>query len=671
MLNEHFVAIKVDREERPDIDALYMRATHLMTGQGGWPMTVFLDADARPFHAGTYFPPVDSRGMPSFTRVLTTLADVWRTDRTRVERIAAQVTAALRSADRPSAVSADRPSAVSADRTAPTAPTAPAFPSLDVALPDPQLVRVADAAVRTLHATFDPTDGGFGGAPKFPPSMVCEFLLRQHARTGQPLALDMAARTLTAMARRGLYDQVSGGFARYSTDGQWVVPHFEKMLYDNALLARVYLHWWRATGDPLAERITRETLDFLLRELGTAEGGFASALDADSDPVLPGQQREGAFAVWTPGQVRLALGEADIGAEDARRVCSWLGITQSGTFEHGTSVPQLRADPDDPELWRRARSALERARAARPRPARDDKVVAAWNGLAIAALAEASVLLAEPRYLMAAQRSARLLLDVHRAPSGPSGSRAGGSPGGPPGPHPGTHPRTPSGWRRVSRDGRAGSAPVVLEDLGGMAEGLLALHQADGGTPWLEAATELLELGLAQHADPDGGFWDTAADGEPLLSRLRDPSDNATPSGWTQFTGALLTSAALTGNLAHRSAADASMSRLLSTPASEHARFFGWGLAVLEAMLAGPVEVAVVGDGPQADALHRTALTSTSPGLVVARGPQGSTSPELLRDRTLLDGHPAAYVCRNFACRAPTTDPSTLAAQISGRTASG
>jgi hypothetical protein len=471
--------------------------------------------------------------------------------------------------------------------------------------------------------------------------MVCEFLLRTHARTGDPVALEMAAGTLTAMARRGLYDQVGGGFARYSTDAQWVVPHFEKMLYDNALLARVYLHWWRATGDPLAERIARETLDFLIDELGTDEGGFASALDADSDPLLPGQQREGAFVVWTPGQVRTALAEAGLAPGDADRVCQWLSVTTAGTFEHGASVPQLRADPDDPQLWDRARAALRAARAQRPRPARDDKVVAGWNGLAIAALAEAGALLAEPRYLAAARSAAVLLHDVHR---------------------------TGAGWLRVSRDGRAGSAGVVLEDLGGMAEGFLALHQASGEVRWLQQAAELLDLARARFSHPDGGFWDTSDDGEPLLARLRDPSDGATPSGWTLVTGALLTHAALTGNPESRATAESATARLLAHPAADHPRFLGWGLAVLEAMIAGPMEVAVLGSGAAADALHRTALAGTSPGLVVARGPAGSTEPELLRERPLLAGAPTAYVCREFTCRAPTADPAELAAEVGART---
>jgi uncharacterized protein YyaL (SSP411 family) len=616
LVNDGFVAIKVDREERPDVDALYMRATQMMSGHGGWPMTVFLDPAGRPFQAGTYYPPVEGRGMPSFTQVLRTISDVWRTDRARIETIAERMVEVLAAGDQAGAPGLEVPAGAAVHR------------------------EVADAAVRELHATFDRFDGGFGGAPKFPPSMVCEFLLRAHARTGDPTALEMATGTLAAMARRGLYDQVGSGFARYSTDAQWVVPHFEKMLYDNALLARVYLHWWRVTGDPLAERITRETLDFLIAELGTNEGGFASALDADSDPVLPGQQREGAYMVWTPGQVRSALAGAGMSHGDADRVCHWLSITPAGTFEHGTSVPQLRADPDDPQLWHRARAALQAARATRPRPARDEKVVAAWNGLAVAALAEAGILLAESRYVAAARSAAELLRDVHR---------------------------TGSGWLRVSRDGRAGAARAVLEDVGGMAEGFLALHQATGEVEWLRLAGELLDRARTGFAHPDGGFWDTDADGEVLLARLRDPSDGATPSGWTLVAGALLTHAALTGSVESRSAAQAAMARLLAHPAAGHPRFLGWGLAVLEAMIAGPVEVAVVGEGAAADVLHRTALAATSPGLVVARGPVGSTEPGLLRDRPMLAGAPAAYVCRGFTCRAPTSDPADLAQQVGAR----
>ncbi len=613
LINERFVAIKVDREERADIDAVYMRATQMLTGSGGWPMTVFLDHEGRPFHAGTYYPPQDHRGMPSLRRVLAGMSEAWQQDRARVEQVAQQVAAAVRAAD----VGAPRPVIVTDPEvlTVLRQPTRGGWPTH------------ADGALADLAAAFDPVHGGFGGAPKFPPGMVIEFLLRHHARTGDPKALAMADQTCRAMARGGMYDQLGGGFARYSVDAGWVVPHFEKMLYDNVLLARVYLHLWRATGAPLAERVVRETCDFLLRDLCTPQGGFASSLDADSGPVLPGQQPEGAYYVWSPEQLREVLGQ------QAREVGTWLSVTDLGTFERGTSVLQLLADP--PVAWRQVRSQLLAARTQRPRPARDDKIIAGWNGLALAALAEAGLLLGEPRYTQAAVACAQLLADVHL-----SGDRL----------------------LRVSRDGAVGAARGLLEDYGGMAEGFLALYQAGGEVRWLDGAASLLTAARRSFGDGRGGFFDTAGDAEPLLTRPRDPSDNATPSGWALVTGALVTLGALTGDTETRSAAEASMTRLLAHPVAEQARFFGWGLAVLEAMIAGPLEVAVIGEvgGP----LHRAAAAGTSPGLVVAAAESGASHPALLANRGQVAGSPAAYVCRNFTCELPTTDADALSLRV-------
>ena len=358
IINDHFVAIKVDREERPDIDAVYMRATQMLTGSGGWPMTVFLDHAGRPFHAGTYFPPQDRMGLPGFPRVLSSIADIWQRDRARVTSLAEKVAAAVRHAD----ASVDGPAAAG------DALMGRRLEADDARIAD--WSGLAARAVAELDDMFDPVHGGYGGAPKFPPSTACEFLLRHHARTGEPMALTMVDLTCAAMARGGMYDQLGGGFARYSVDAAWVVPHFEKMLYDNALLARVYLHLWRATDSALAERVVRETCDFLLRELRTEQGGFASSLDADSDPVLPGQPREGAYYVWTPQQLHDVLGR------NAEEIARWLSVDELGTFEHGTSVLQLLEDPRDAAVWVSVRDRLLRARAARPRPARDDKVIA-------------------------------------------------------------------------------------------------------------------------------------------------------------------------------------------------------------------------------------------------------------------------------------------------------
>ena len=389
-MNEHFVNVKVDREERPDVDAVYMSATTAMTGHGGWPMTVVLNPDGEPFFAGTYFPDQPRHGQPAFRQVLEALVLAWRERRDEVGRVAADVAGHLRGQQL-------------------------------VAGEEPIDEDVLAGAVQALAREYDAANGGFGTAPKFPPSMVLEFLLRHAARvstlrqaqdgagsttreTGSTgsLALSMASATLHAMARGGMYDQLGGGFARYSVDAGWVVPHFEKMLYDNAQLLGVYTRWWRQTGDPLGERVARETADFLVYELRTAEGGFASALDADTEG------EEGRFYVWTPAQLVDVLGP-----EDGAWAAELFAVTDAGTFEHGSSTLQLRRDPDDPARWADVRSRLLRARDDRIRPARDDKVVAAWNGLAIASLAEAGVLLGEPLYLGAALDAGRLLRDRH------------------------------------------------------------------------------------------------------------------------------------------------------------------------------------------------------------------------------------------------------------------
>jgi uncharacterized protein YyaL (SSP411 family) len=436
------------------------------------------------------------------------------------------------------------------------------------------------------------------------------------------------------MARGGIYDQLAGGFARYSVDAGWVVPHFEKMLYDNALLLRVYTHLWRATGSSLSRRVALETADWMVRDLRTPEGGFASALDADTNGV------EGLTYVWTPAQLAEVLG-ADDGAWAARL----LGVTPAGTFEHGVSTLQLRADPDDLLRWDDVRARLLAARDARPQPARDDKVVAAWNGLAVAGLAEAGALLDRPDLVSAAVRAAELLVDVHLVDSR---------------------------LRRVSRDGAVGSPAGVLEDHADVAEGMLALLAVTGDPRWLRHAGALLDTVLEHFGDGAGGFFDTADDraDEALASmrRPQDPTDNATPSGWSAAAGALLSYAAVTGSERHRAAASEALGPygLLAG----HARFAGWGLAVAEALLDGPREVAVVGpDGdPATAALHRVALRGTAPGAVVVAGdPATGGDVPLLADRPLVGSRPAAYVCRHFSCDAPTTEPARLAELLGAR----
>ncbi len=592
VMNELFVNIKVDREERPDIDAVYMEATQAMTGQGGWPMTVFMTPEGHPFYCGTYFP------RAQFQALLQAVHKAWTEQRGDVAGQGQQVVAALSS----------RGSGLTGTE-----------------VPGEELLA---RAVKALGGSYDAARGGFGGAPKFPPSMALEFLLRHHARTGDDESLAMASHTLEAMARGGMYDQLGGGFARYSVDARWVVPHFEKMLYDNALLARVYAHWWRLTGTPFARRIALETCDWMLRDLRTDEGGLASALDADSEGV------EGKYYAWTPQQLREVLGEEDGAfAEDLFEV--------TGTFERGTSVLQLLGEPDDAERYERVRTALLSARAHRVPPARDDKVVAAWNGLAIAALAECGALFDRPDLVRAAEEVARLVLDVHE--------RDGR-------------------LTRTSKDGTAGANSGVLEDYADMAEGLIALHGVTGDPRHVRLAGELLNTVLERFTDGGGGFYDTADDAEKLFRRPQDPTDNATPSGQFAAAGALLSFAALTGSDRHREAAEQALAPA-GTLAREHARFAGWGLAVAEARAAGPVEVAVIGDpaDERTKALHRTALMAVAPGAVVSVGPPDAEGVPLLEGRGLVDGVPAAYVCRGFVCRLPVSTTADLARELRGQ----
>jgi uncharacterized protein YyaL (SSP411 family) len=617
IMNDNLVAIKVDREERPDVDAVYMAATQAMTGQGGWPMTVFMTPDGEPFYCGTYFP------REYFQRLVLGVAQAWQEDRGGVHGQAGRVAALL------------------AEHAAPWRGHPPAA----------DLAALCDRAVTTLATGYDTARGGFGQAPKFPPSMVLEFLLRHSERAGRSQdergqALAMVAGTCAAMARGGMYDQLGGGFARYSVDDAWVVPHFEKMLYDNALLARVYAHLWRRTGDPLARRVAHETCSWLIRELGTPEGGFAAALDADSDG------EEGLFYTWTPAELTAALGPG--GGEYAAQT---FGVTPAGTFERGRSVLQRLADPADPGRFARVRAALLAAREQRVRPGRDDKVVAAWNGLAIAALAECGLLLAEPAFTAAAGDAAALLARLHLR----DGRLA-----------------------RTSRDGVAGPSAGVLEDYACVAQGLLVLSGVTGQPGWVSMAGGLLETVLTQFADGAGGFYDTADDGEALIYRPGDPTDGPTPSGTFAAADALLSYGALTGSARHREGAAAALA-VLAPIASQFPRAAGAGLAVAEALLAGPAEIAVVGPAtdPRTLALHETALLASPPGAVIALGDGGVAGPAaapargvagpapgpvggvpLLAGRQLVAGAPAAYVCRDFACQLPVTGPADLRAAL-------
>ncbi|WP_219419217.1 thioredoxin domain-containing protein [Pseudonocardia nigra] len=599
-VNAGFVAIKVDREERPDIDAVYMSATQAMTGQGGWPMTCFLTPAGEPFHCGTYYPSTPRHGMPSFRQLLDAVTTAWREDGARVRGAAGEIAARL------------------VDNATVSLPPAPVGPE--------ELERAAAG----LSAQFDEGAGGFGGAPKFPPSMVLEFLLRHHERTGSGDALRMAALTGEAMARGGMYDQLAGGFSRYSVDAQWVVPHFEKMLYDNALLLRVYAHLARRTEVSLPRRVADETAAFLLRDLRTAEGGFASALDADTEGV------EGLTYAWTPAQLREVLGD-----EDGEWAAALLTVTDSGTFEHGSSTLQLLRDPDDPARWDRIRAALLASRDTRPQPARDDKVVTAWNGLAILALAEGGAATGRPEWIAAAAEATELLLRLHLVDGR---------------------------LRRSSRDGVVGAAAGVLEDYACLADGLLALHQATGSPRWLRAATDLLDVALQHFADPErpGTFYDTADDAEALLHRPHEITDNATPCGSSALASALLTASVLVDDPTRYRAAAEDALRAAGVVAEKHPRFGGHWLTAAEAMVRGPLQVAVVGagDDPACARLVAHARHIAPGGTVVVPGEPDAEGVPLLADRPLVHGGPAAYVCRGFVCERPSRTLEELTASL-------
>ncbi len=590
-MNAGFVCIKVDREERPDIDAVYMNATVALTGQGGWPMTCFLTPDGRPLFCGTYYP------KDAFLQLLSNVTEIWRERRDELEEASDRIAEELR--------------------------------GMAGGLPEggPAVVpAVCDHAVAAVLADEDKVNGGFGAAPKFPPSAVLEALLRNHERTRSQATLEAVARAGTAMARGGIYDQLAGGFARYSVDEAWMVPHFEKMLYDNALLLRAYAHWARRTKNPLARRVTAETARFLLDELSDA-GMFVSSLDADADG------REGSTYVWTRKQLADVLGD-----DDGRWAAQLFGVTRSGTFEDGASVLQLRDDPDDPRRFERVRSALLAARRTRVQPGRDDKVVACWNGLAISALAEASVALDEPELARAAARCAAALLDLHVVDGR---------------------------LRRTSLGGVVGDGPAALDDHAMLASGLLVLYQLTADEGWLTRATELLDAALRHFADPQrpGRWFDTADDAERLMWRPADPLDGATPSGASSITEALLTVAHLVdGDRAERylqaaSEALAAHSILLA----QAPRSAGNWIAVAEMAVRGPLQVAVACDPAQSDLLTEARRLAPG-GAIVVGGALDSSA--LLAGRDRVDDADAAYVCRGRVCDLPVTRVAELAAVL-------
>ncbi len=607
LMNEHFVNIKVDREELPAVDSLYMEATQAMTGHGGWPMSVWLDHDRRPWYAGTYFPPRPSHGMPSFTQVLLGLTDTWSKERERVGDSAARNMEHLGS----------RNELLGNSRS-------------DFTRED--IESATQSAIDSLATSFDPITGGFGTAPKFPPSLVLEFLIRIQSlqqleqKETDPRVLEMLEKTCDAMARGGMYDQIGGGFARYSVDATWTVPHFEKMLYDNAQLLSVYAHLYRLTGSELALRVTTETADFLLKEMRTPEGGFAAALDADSIDETSGHSHEGAFYAWTPAQLIEALGQAD--GTWVTQLCQ---VTQNGTFEAGKSVLSLHGDPDDWPRWLEIRERLFEIRNQRPRPGRDDKVVASWNGLAIRALVDAGSICDRQDWLAAATQAASLLAQTHL----------------------GADTKHPNRLVRVSRDAKPGlHALGILEDQALVASAFLALAQVQGEDSWRKLAGVLLQ-DIQDHFQQGSGLADTADDVPPVArevtTRQVDPTDNVTPSGWAATLDAALTFAALSNDQELRIWAESLIPALIPL-VSSHTRFAGWSSSVFALWLDGPREVALACN--ENSEFRNLVALGTAPGLVYS----WKAEQPLLQDRRKVTELDTAYVCRGFVCQAPITN---------------
>jgi uncharacterized protein YyaL (SSP411 family) len=597
-MNEHFVAVKVDREERPDVDAIYMEAVQSMTGHGGWPMTVFLDPDGVPFYGGTYFPPDESRGMPSFRMVMEAVVDAYETKREAIRERAPEVRQRL------GAIGGVEP------------------------LPEGAGEADLEEATRRLLAAADRQFGGFGGAPKFPPASSLELLLARDET-------EVVRETLDAMLAGGIYDQLGGGFSRYAVDRVWLVPHFEKMLYDNALLARAYLHGWLALGEQRYRRVCEETLDWMLREMRGPEGGFYSALDADSEG------EEGKFYVWFPEEIREVLGE------DAVPVLEFYGVTERGNFEGANVLHRaLGAAAPEPAGLDEARSRLLEARARRVRPGLDDKRLLSWNALAISALAEAGAVLGREDYIDAARRCAEFVLGAMRDGDG--------------------H------LLRTYKDGEA-RLNAYLEDHAFLLEALLTLYESSFERRWFEAAVETAEAMLDRFADPErGGFFSTSSDHEELIVRRKEVGDHPIPSGNSAAALGLLRLGALTGERRYREAAEGIFS-LFAKPATEHPEAFAHLLQAIDFAVARVREVALVAppaaeDGAAVAAavadLASVVRAKYRPHLVLSAGPEGAEVPPLLAGRTLLDGLPAAYVCQNFACQLPVAAPEELVALL-------
>jgi uncharacterized protein YyaL (SSP411 family) len=601
LINESFVPIKVDREERPDVDDLYMEAVQGMTGQGGWPLTVFLDSEAVPFYGGTYFPPEPRHGLPSFRQVLDATSGAYKNQREELREASARIRESL-------------------GRTG------------EVEQSEQPLDRsLMERAVSGLQANFDQANGGFGGAPKFPPASTLEFLLDRGIT--EPVRL-----TLDKMMHGGIYDQLGGGFARYSVDATWLVPHFEKMLYDNALLARLYLHGWQVMGEERWMRVCTEILDWAVREMCGPEGGFYSALDADSEG------EEGRFYVWDEEEMREALADAGIAADAIERVLGYWGVSYAGNFEGKNilHVP-LGASAKQPVELADARTALYCWRDRRVRPGLDDKRILSWNALMIAALADAGAALGRPEYIDAAAACARFVRESMRDSEG----------------------RLLRTWK-----GGEGRLNAYLEDHAYLVEGLLRLYEATLEVRWFDAARETADAMIARFADEErGGFFTTSNDHEDLIARRKDVGDHPIPSGNSSATYGLLRLAALTGESGYEDRAVGTM-RVFAPAAMQHPEAFGHLLQAIDFHLSTVREVALIapangaGDSGALGELAGVVRAAHRPHVVLAGGLEGTDRPELLRERHAVEGHPAAYVCENFACQAPVTDPGELASVL-------
>ncbi len=618
LLNRDFVAVKVDREERPDIDAIYMKAVQALTDHGGWPMSVFLTPDGEPFFGGTYFPDKPRHGMPSFSQVLVQISELWEARRDDLIGVGKQLSTALVQAGGP-------------------------ITDASRATLDPSVLEVA---MRGLTRAFDRTHGGWGGAPKFPQPAIIEFVLRRYLATGDASLLEMVTSTLDAMARGGVYDQLGGGFHRYSVDEVWLVPHFEKMLYDNAQLARLYLHAWQVTATPLYRQIAEETLDYLAREMLDASGGFYSAQDADSEG------EEGRFFVWTPSEMVDALRESSGDPHgDASLFVAAYGVTDRGNFE-GKNILFVAKSPEQVALdagrpiadvearIRAAREALLAARAARVHPGTDDKVLTGWNGLALAAFAEASWAFGRKDYLRIAKANAKFTLSQMRDSDG-----------------------------RLLRTWKDGHAKLngYLEDYAHYAEGLLALYQATFDPAWFDAAVGLGDVILEHFSDPEGGFFDTSDDHEELLFRPKEIQDGAIPSGGSMAAMVLVKLGEYTGEVRYYSdAGEAALTAVREEMSQMPLAFANW-LSALDLLLSPPSELAIVGADTRA--MLAAVRATYRPSLQVAvRAPDEASSIALLDGRDAIGESATAYLCRNFACERPVTTAEKLAALLDSDT---